>query len=1215
MGYTVNSKYLTLLNAIVLTLIFFCIPEYAPAQKLSPKKMRLYTTADGLPTNSVLCIDQDKADNLWIGTARGASKFDGKSFTNYGAAEGFSDKSVWAILCDSRGFVWFGTNGDGLFRFDGKTWERFTQEKNHLPSDNFFNGFIYEDTRGNIWASPQFGAHLLRYDQKHFETVSFQVADIAEDQNRNIIYAVKSNSFFLFRLSPSENDFRIINNEFHRTRNIAVDKKGQIWVATETCLAKSDDSGTIFRKFRFRQENIGLKCYNLFVDRDNQVWAAYPNAIVRFDGKKFHYYRQENGLPKGSYKYVFQDRQHHLWFCALGGLAKYDRIAPSPVPPESLPDIVKTTNMSFQFKGDDGKFGSPPEELSYEFKFRNKRKWQKTENGQVYIDHLQNRKKYEIQLRVTDSFGNSAVTAVSFRVQLDIGVPTVKIVNQHVFSEPVESSETEFLFEGKDDRTAPKNLLFSFQLEKEEQIYQDWTEWSDVRKAAFRDLRSGKYTFSIKARDRGGNESEVSKTIFTLDSPLDKPEIVLTGLSYCYFREMDNRPVLRCDPVKEIVMSDRISFSIEPADIQSEKKRLKYSVLLRPRMQNWTVYRDDNLYEFSDLPSEEYNLSVRAKDTDGFISRHIEVRFRVVGTEQFPKTEIFKETLGRGKIVGRLVSICAASDFEGAQFSYRMDQDAWIAFTPNNCFEFPNLPDGRHTVRVVAKNEFGIDAMPDSYEFDYERVRDLPIVRFTNKLSGEIDINTVYFQFVGEDDMKHGDKTSAEHLRYSHRLIPREPRWSDPAPDRTVAYDNLKNGSYFFQVKAVDKSNNESVVPEEWFFTIKMIPFYRMTWFVWISAGAGGALVAFLSIVLTRRRTKKTIYEQRYNPYVVGEAVHDPEMFFGRTNIMQDTFQSLKNNSLCLTGERRIGKTTLLEHINKNAEKPFFSFFCNLESVREDFFFSRIMQHLLNRIRTVWPDAAPELVLFEKERYEYDDLDFEEDIEAVLGFLRVHYDSRVSIIMCLDEIDATQDFSPDIHQSLRNVFQTYQGTIRMVAAGVSIKRGDWHLPTSPWYNFFEFKDVSKLDRKSAELLIENPVKGFYSYDVGAIDFIPHKTDARPFYIQMICKKAINKILDEKRRKVTLADVRAIYDNLIRSELNREFEIFWENLSQSLQKVIIQAMTDTDMRISQEHQKELMNNPYNHGHRVIKILDGRPGFSTMFRDWLKINYAADMKHNA
>ena len=158
------------------------------AQDLSREKIRVYTVADGLPSSSVLCMDQDKEGNLWIGTWKGASKFDGKSFTNYGAKEGFSDSEVWAILCDSKGNIWFGTYGDGLFRFDGKNWEQFTKEKHGLAFD-FFNGFLYEDKKGNIWGGA--GAYaddkkIFKYSKGNFEVFNFYVTKVAEDHNGNL---------------------------------------------------------------------------------------------------------------------------------------------------------------------------------------------------------------------------------------------------------------------------------------------------------------------------------------------------------------------------------------------------------------------------------------------------------------------------------------------------------------------------------------------------------------------------------------------------------------------------------------------------------------------------------------------------------------------------------------------------------------------------------------------------------------------------------------------------------------------------------------------------------------------------------------------------------------------------------------------------------------------------------------------------------------------
>ena len=133
------------------------------------------------------------------------------------------------------------------------------------------------------------------------------------------------------------------------------------------------------------------------------------------------------------------------------------------------------------------------------------------------------------------------------------------------------------------------------------------------------------------------------------------------------------------------------------------------------------------------------------------------------------------------------------------------------------------------------------------------------------------------------------------------------------------------------------------------------------------------------------------------------------------------------------------------------------------------------------------------------------------------------------------------------------------------------------------------------------------MKGFYVFDKSAVDFILAKTDGKPYYIQSMCKKAITKILNDKRKRVRFDDVNSLYEDMIRLELNREFELFWEELSKKMQQFIIRAVKGENISLSTEQKQEIHNNDYNYGHRVVKILNGEMKFSTIFRDWLKINY--------
>ena len=69
-----------------------------------------------------------KKGNMWFSTEKnGVYCYDGKSFKNYTTADGLVYDSVFSILEDKNGNLWFGTRGFGLSRYDGKTFTNFSE--------------------------------------------------------------------------------------------------------------------------------------------------------------------------------------------------------------------------------------------------------------------------------------------------------------------------------------------------------------------------------------------------------------------------------------------------------------------------------------------------------------------------------------------------------------------------------------------------------------------------------------------------------------------------------------------------------------------------------------------------------------------------------------------------------------------------------------------------------------------------------------------------------------------------------------------------------------------------------------------------------------------------------------------------------------------------------------------------------------------------------
>ena len=72
--------------------------------------LRVFTTADGLPSNRVNGVYQDRRGFVWVITASGISRFDGQRFLTFGVGSGLPSSSVWQVAETSDGGLWFGTN-------------------------------------------------------------------------------------------------------------------------------------------------------------------------------------------------------------------------------------------------------------------------------------------------------------------------------------------------------------------------------------------------------------------------------------------------------------------------------------------------------------------------------------------------------------------------------------------------------------------------------------------------------------------------------------------------------------------------------------------------------------------------------------------------------------------------------------------------------------------------------------------------------------------------------------------------------------------------------------------------------------------------------------------------------------------------------------------------------------------------------------------------
>jgi ligand-binding sensor domain-containing protein len=227
-----------------------------------------------IPRN-ILSIFQDKNDNYWFGTqGSGLYRYDGKTLIRFAGNSGLGSDQVQTIQQDQSGTMWFGTGGFGVSRFDGETFTAFTTEGNMPLNGGPDKAWKIEP--GDLWFHAGGGAY--RYNGK---TVTY------------------------LPLPKTDFDAKYSKNPPNRLSAYAVyctlkDKKGNLWFGTQTMGVCRYDG----KSFTWFSEK-GLKgpaVLGLFEDKKGNLWFGNNgNGLFRYDGTSLTNFTEEKGLSNDEF--------------------------------------------------------------------------------------------------------------------------------------------------------------------------------------------------------------------------------------------------------------------------------------------------------------------------------------------------------------------------------------------------------------------------------------------------------------------------------------------------------------------------------------------------------------------------------------------------------------------------------------------------------------------------------------------------------------------------------------------------------------------------------------------------------------------------------------------------------------------------------------------------------------------------------------------------
>ena len=282
--------------------------------------------------------------------------------------------------------------------------------------------------------------------------------------------------------------------------------------------------------------------------------------------------------------------------------------------------------------------------------------------------------------------------------------------------------------------------------------------------------------------------------------------------------------------------------------------------------------------------------------------------------------------------------------------------------------------------------------------------------------------------------------------------------------------------------------------------------------------------------------------ERRFNPYISGEPVRQPTMFFGRDELLRRIFNALHQNSIMIHGQRRMGKTTLLYQLAellRQADDPEWAFipvYMDLEGTSQSRFFYALIDAIWGALQAYALDNPPRLAFVESTPEDYTDREFTADLRLALdSVIEVVAPRKARVILLLDEMDVVSAYDTVVQQQLRRIFMSpLAANLGAVVAGIQISK-TWDRLESPWYNMFNEIPLELFtDEQARELLVE-PVRGVYEWDPAAIEFVMQQSEGYPHRLQQYALEAVNRMLAANRQQITLDDVQAAHEIIERAK--------------------------------------------------------------------------------
>ncbi len=276
----------------------------AAGQVAAPEAL---TIDQGLSQGMIYDVLQTKDGFLWVGTKDGLNRYDGYNFKVWSNNPYYpftlSDNTVTALLEDSRGWLWLGSESQGVSLFDRKS-ERFYHVNlpikiaggNQVLSDV---RCIIEDRKGRIWiANRGAGIYCLTMPENGQSGLP-DTSDISKWCTLQVV-----------QLPHPKRAGADLQEEFS---NICETKDGTLWAGSSRGVYQIDPQTLEVVYSTIAPDPYSKEANGIIQTVSGEIWGVNQNGIFTYKNRQYNHYDLGINKEIGTAVIIKSDPSGTLW--------------------------------------------------------------------------------------------------------------------------------------------------------------------------------------------------------------------------------------------------------------------------------------------------------------------------------------------------------------------------------------------------------------------------------------------------------------------------------------------------------------------------------------------------------------------------------------------------------------------------------------------------------------------------------------------------------------------------------------------------------------------------------------------------------------------------------------------------------------------------------------------------------------------------------------